>query len=113
MPRRQVANTTGWSLGSLTTGSTDGTAVFLGAPYNNFMITGTFSSGTSGTVQLQGGTSSGTTGTQWLLLATIDNTTQSGVNGTLSPSLWIRARATAISTGGNPSTITVAASAAF
>ena len=73
-----------------------------------FMVTGTFSSGTSGTVQLQGGTSSGSTATQWLTIATIDNTTQSGVS-VASPSLWIRARATAISTGGNASTITVAA----
>ena len=104
MPRRQVANTTGWSLGSLTTGSTAGTPVWLGAPYTNFMITGTFSSGTTATVQLQGGTSSGSTATQWLVLATIDNTTQSGVNSTISPALWIRAIATGISTGGNPST---------
>lgn len=113
MPRRQVANIGAWSLGSITTGSTATTPVFLGAPFKSFMVSGTFSSGTSGTVQLQGGTSSGSTAAQWVVLATIDNTTQSGVNSTDAPALWLRAIATAISTGGNPSTITVAASAAI
>jgi len=106
MPRRQVANYDFGTIASLTTGSTDGSWTYLGAPFTRFTVTGVFSSGTTGTVQLHGASSSGSTATLTVLLATIDNTTQIGYNSTGIPITWVRARTTTMSTGGNPSSIT-------
>lgn len=106
MPRRQVANYDFGTIATLTTGSTDGTWTYLGAPFTRFTVTATFSSGTSGTVLLEGATSSGSTAALDLTLATVDNTTQIGYNSTALPITWVRARATAMTTGGNPSTVT-------
>lgn len=107
MPRRQVANYDFGTLASLTTGSTDGAWTYLGTPWSIFTMTTIFSSGTSGTVILQGASSSGSTAAMAVTLATADNTTQLAYNSSAIPVTWVRARATAISTGGNPSTITV------
>mgnify|MGYP001575583049 CR=1 FL=1 len=107
MPRRQVANYDFGTLATLTTGSTDGTWTFLGTPWSIFTVTGIFSSGKSGTVKLRGARSSGSTAAMAVILATIDNTTQIGYNSSAIPVSWVQARATAISTGGNASAITV------
>lgn len=95
------------TIASLSTSSTDGTWTRLGRPLNRFTITAVFSSGTSGTVILQGATSSGSTAALALTLVTVDNTTQIGYNSSAINCTWVRARATAISTGGNASAITV------
>lgn len=107
MSRRQVANYDFGLIATLTTASTDGTWTYLGVPWSVFTVTGIFSSGTSGTVQLQGASSSGSTAAMVVTLATVDNTTQIGWNSSAIPVTWVRARATAISTGGNASTIRV------
>lgn len=95
------------ALGALTTGSTAGTWTQLPQAFARHTIRGLFSSGTSGTVQLRGALSSDSTTVGILVLATIDNTTQIGYATTAIPVSWLQALATAISTGGNPSTITL------
>ena len=107
MSRRQVANYDFGTIASLSTASTDGAWTFLGAPFTRFSVTGVFSSGTTGTIQLHGASSSGSTAALIVLLATIDNTTQIGYNTTAIPVSWVRARTTTMSTGGNPSSVTV------
>lgn len=109
MPNRMVAGEF-FTLGTLSSGSTNGAATSLGVPFSRFSVYGvqSVSTGTF-TVILQGATSSGfTTGAT---LATIDASTSLAWNTTAIPCLWIRARATAgPSSGGNEVTVTAACS---
>ena len=91
---------------AFSTSSTDGTWTVLPQAFSRFTLRCLFSSGTSGTVQLRGSLSSDSTATGILVLATVDNTTQIGYNSTTIPVNWVQVRATAISTGGNASSIT-------
>lgn len=99
------------TIATLTTGSTDGAWTYLGRPQSRFSIGCYFTVGTSGTVVLQGAfaSSSGTspylsTAAGQITLCTADNTTQVAWTGSTSILVpWVRARATAISTGGTSS----------
>ena len=100
MPRRQVANYDFGTIATLSSGSTNGTWTYLGAPFTRFTITGIYSTDSTGTVQLHGASSSGSTAAMTTLLATISNTTQMGYNSTAIACTWVRARLSdAISTG--------------
>ena len=109
-----TTSSTGWALylGQLTTSSTATSVLYLGGAYSRFTVACDFATGSSGTVQLQGylttdAGSTGPSGTAGLVLATVDNTTAYGYNSTAIPMLGLRAIATAISTGGTPTTIDV------
>ena len=104
---RPLTGSENLALGALTTGSTAGTWTALPQAFCRHAIRGLFSSGTSGTVQLRGALSSDSTATGIVTLATIDNTTQIGYASSAIALTWLQALATAISTGGNPSTITL------
>lgn len=97
-----------FSLGTLSSGSTDGTAVSLGVPFSRFSVYGveSITTGTF-TIILQGATSSGfTTG---VTLATISDTTSLAWNTTAIPCTWLRAKATAGPSTGNNSVVVTAA----
>ena len=98
-----------YDLGTLSSGSTNGTAIAT-AGYSRYSVYGvqSISTGTF-TIILQGASSSGfTTG---VTLATIDASTSLAWNTTAIPCQWIRARATAgPSTGTNSVAVTAVGS---
>mgnify|MGYP001564129639 FL=1 len=96
---RPLLGTENVTLGTLTSGSTDGTWIALPQAFSRHTVRGLFAAGSSSTVQLRGAMSSDSTATGIVVLATIDNSTQIAWNSTAVPVTWIEARATAISSG--------------
>lgn len=99
MPKRQVANLE-FTLGTVSSGSTQTGWVSLGVPFSVFHAYGvqSISTGTfSGTVY--GATSSGGTTANTVVLATISNSTTHGYNTTAIPCSWLN-----FVTSGGPST---------